>query len=118
MHVMDPALEAHLAGGITTLCRAWAITRTDGVSYGFTDHDGPLSFDGFTFKAETGLSPLALQQSTGLSVDNSEAIGALSDAALREDDIEAGRFDGAEVQAWLVNWSDVAQRWLQFRGSI
>ena len=65
-----------------------------------------------------GLSALALQQSTGLSVDNTEAIGALSDAAIREEDIEAGRFDGAEVQAWLVNWADVAVRWLQFRGTI
>lgn len=115
---LTPDFEAHLAGGLTTLCRCWAITRRDGVLHGFTDHDCGLSFDGIAFKADTGLSALALQQSTGLSVDNSEAIGVLSDAAVREADIEAGRFDGAEVRAWLVNWADVDKRWLQFRGSI
>ena len=78
---MDTAFRAHVAGGLTSLCRCWAITRRDGVQYGFTDHDLPLSFDGIEFRADTGLSALALQQSTGLSVDNAEAIGALSDVA-------------------------------------
>ena len=109
---------AHLRAGPTTLARCWAVTRADGVQYGFTDHDRDLAFDGITFRADTGLTALAVQQSTGLSVDNSEAMGALSDAAIREEDIEAGRFDGAEVRAWLVNWADPALRWLQFRGSL
>ena len=111
-------LQAHLASGVTTLCRCWSITRADGEIYGFTDHDCDLAFDSVTFRANTGLSAMALQQSTGLSVDNSEALGALSDAAIREDDIEAGRFDDAEVRAWLVNWSNTSSRWLQFRGNI
>ena len=109
---------AHVSEGTTTLCRAWAITRPDGAAYGFTDHDRDFTFDGIVFRAETGLSAAALSQSTGLSVDNTEALGALTDAAVREDDIEAGRFDGAEVRAWLVNWSDIKTRWLQFRGTI
>ncbi|MEZ5715452.1 MAG: DUF2163 domain-containing protein [Paracoccaceae bacterium] len=108
----------HLQGGVTTVCRAWAITRRDGVTFGFTDHDLALSFEGVSFSADSGLSAMALQQATGLSVDNTDALGALSDAAVTEADIEAGRFDGAEVRAWLVNWSDVAQRQLMFRGTI
>lgn len=112
------ALQAHLETGVTTICRAWALTRTDGVRYGFTDHDCDLGFEGMTFKADTGLTAKALQQSTGLSVDNSEAMGALSDAAVREEDIEAGRFDGAELTSWVVNWADVGQRKLMFRGTL
>lgn len=115
---MNAAFRSHVASGLTTLCRCWAIKRKDGTQYGFTDHDLCLEFDGVIFKADTGLSALALQQSTGLSVDNSEALGALSDAAVSDVDIEAGRFDGAEVRAWLVNWADVSMRWLQFRGTI
>lgn len=115
---LDAALQAHLEGGLTTVCHAWKITRTDGVCFAFTDHDLPLVFDGVEFRADAGLSAKAIAQTTGLSVDNTEAIGALSDASIREDDIEQGRFDAAEVQAWLVNWTDVSQRWLQFRGSI
>ncbi|MEP3054387.1 DUF2163 domain-containing protein [Ascidiaceihabitans sp.] len=112
------AFLAHVGTGLTTLCRCWRITRTDGVKYGFTDHDQNLRFGGVDFRAETGLSASALATSTGLSVDNTEALGALTDAAVREDDIEAGRFDGAEVRSWLVNWADVDQRWMQFRGTI
>lgn len=112
------AFQEHVSTGLTTLCRCWAITRKDGVQIGFTDHDMPLSFESISFKADTGLSALALQQSTGLSIDNTEVLGALSDAAVREEDIDAGRFDGAEVRSWLVNWQDVSVRKLQFRGSI
>ena len=116
--VFNAALAAHLEGGLTTVCHAWAITRKDGAVFAFTDHDLPLRFAGFEFRADTGLSALALAQSTGLSVDNSEALGALSDASLREDEIEQGRFDGAEIQAWLVNWADTSQYWLNFRGHL
>lgn len=115
---LQAELQAHLATGLTTLSRAWAITRSDGLRMGFTDHDRDLSFDGLTFRAETGLTALALQQSTGMSVDNTEAMGALSDTAISEADIAAGRFDGAEVLAWLVNWADTTQRQMLFRGTI
>jgi len=111
-------LAAHLATGLTTVCRCWAITRSDGEILGFTDHDQDLSFEGVLFRADTGLTAGVLQQTTGLAVDNAEAVGALTDAAIREEDINAGRFDGAEVRAWLVNWVRVDQRTLQFKGSI
>lgn len=112
------ALSDHLATGLTTLCRCWAVERRDGRVYGFTDHDVSLEFEGIAFRADTGLSAKALVQGTGLSVDNSEALGVLSDAAISEAEIDQGRFDGAEVRAWLVNWANVAERKLQFRGHI
>lgn len=112
------ALLAHLARGDATTCRAWAVTRADGRVLGFTDHDRDLVFDGITFAAESGVSAAALQQATGLAVDNSEAAGALSAAALTEADIAAGRWDGAEVRAWLVNWQAVAERLELFRGRL
>ncbi len=112
------SLQEHLAGGITTVCRAWAVKRRDGVVLGFTDHDRPLSFEGIDFAAASGLTARSVEQTTGLAVDNSEAIGALSAASIREDDVRAGLFDGAEVRSWLVNWSAVGERKLVFRGSL
>jgi uncharacterized phage protein (TIGR02218 family) len=111
-------LDAHLATGTTGVCRCWRLTRGDGVSFGFTDHDRPLSFGGVAFRPEAGLSAAALSQSTGLSVDNTEALGALSDDAITEADIVAGRYDGAAVEAWLVQWDAPENRVLQFRGSL
>lgn len=115
---LSETFAAHLATGATTLCRCWALTRQNGVTMGFTDHDTDLQFEGIVFRADTGLTARALQQTTGLSVDNTEAMGALSDASLTEEDILAGRYDGAEVRAWLVNWAKVADRLLQFRGTV
>ena len=112
------ALYDHLALGATTVARAWAVTRADGRVFGFTDHDRDLAFDGVSFKASSGLSASALLQTTGLAIDNAEAVGMLSDAAVTEEDILAGRFDGATFEIWLVNWADIAARALQFRGSL
>lgn len=112
------ALEAHLAGGASSVCRCWKLVRGDGLTLGFTDHDRALVFDGVTFAPETGLSAAALMQSTGLSVDNTEAVGVLSDAAITEADIAAGRYDGAEIEAWLVHWEAPENRVLQFRGAL
>ena len=112
------ALVAHLATGATTLARAYELRRKDGLVQGFTDHDRDLSFGGVTYRADTGLTAKALQQATGLSVDNTEAFGALRSDAIAEEDILAGRYDGAEVVAWLVNWTDVSMRVTQFRGHL
>lgn len=111
------ALLAHLALGATTTCQCWSLTRRDGVQLGFTDHDHDLSFDGLTYRASSGMTARALQHGTGLAVDNSEALGALSDSSVSEADLIAGRYDGAEVVNLLVNWQDVSQRMVQFRGS-
>lgn len=112
------ALLTHLQTGLTNVCRAWVVTRSDGVVLGFTDHDMDLLLDGVKLKADTGLSARAIQHGTGLAVDNSEAVGMLSDTAIHESDIHAGRFDGAEVLAYLVNWRDPSQHMLLFRGTL
>jgi len=112
------SLAAHLALGATTIARAWALTRADGLTLGFTDHDRDLGFEGISFRADAGLSARALEQVTGLAVDNSEAVGALRDAGLNEGDIMAGRYDGAGLRIWEVNWADVRQRRMIFRGTL
>lgn len=113
---MSDDLTQMLESGCTTLARAWRLERRDGVVMGFTDHDLPLRFDGLDYLPETGLTARAFASSTGLSVDNSEAVGALSSEAISEADIAAGRYDGAEVTVWQVNWAAPAQRRVVFRG--
>lgn len=112
------ALLDHLRTGTTTVCHCWRLDRGDGVVLGFTDHDLDLAFDGVVFRADSGMTAKALMQTTGLSVDNTEAVGALSSDAITEADILAGRWDGAEVMAFTVNWADVAQRSVLFRGTV
>ena len=102
----------------TTRARAWALERRDGQVMGFTDHDRDLSFAGLDFRAGTGMSASAVVQATGLAVDNTEAAGALSHAGLREQDILAGRYDGASLTIWEVDWADTAKRRILFRGTL
>lgn len=109
---------AHLESGCTTLCHAWLLTRKDGVQFAFTDHDKALDFGGVTYRADGGLGALALSQGTGLAVDNTEAVGALSDASITEADLEQGRYDDAEVICWRVNWADPVQHWIRFRAAL
>lgn len=112
------ALHAHLKSGLTTVCRAWLLERRDGTQFGFTDHDLPLSFEGIVFDANGGLTAGTLIQTTGLSIDNTEALGALTDDRITDADINAGLYDDAKVTAWLVNWEDVSARKILFSGSI
>lgn len=102
----------------TTIARAWMVRRADGMVLGFTDHDAALTFDGIRFRPDHGMSARALVQAIGLSVDNSEAEGALSDDAITERDVLAGRWDGAQVKMWEVDWTDVSARRLVFAGSL
>ncbi|RYH11177.1 DUF2163 domain-containing protein [Tropicimonas sp. IMCC6043] len=112
------ALYAHLATKCTTTCRCWLLQRKDGWTRGFTDHDADISFDGMVFGASSGVTASALETTTGLAVNNSETVGALSDAGISEADIEAGRFDEAQVTCWLVNWVDPNERVVRFTGTL
>ena len=116
---MSGATEIGSGGDLaTTRARAWQLERADGLVLGFTDHDRDLMIDGQTYRAGTGMTARALAQATGLAVDNTEAAGALSDAGLTEADILAGRWDGAGLTIWELDWTDPATRRVLFRGSL
>ncbi len=110
MRSIPAALQDKLDGGVTTLCRCWLITRNDGVTQGFTDHDADIVIDGVTCRAGSGLDASEATQNFGTAVDTSEFSGALADDSLNEDDLAAGRYDGAAVALWLVDWSEPALR--------
>lgn len=118
MKDLGGGLEAHLATGATTLCWCWRLTRRDGVIFGATDHDEPLTFDGTVFEASAGFTASDIKDGVGLSVDNLEVSGALSSAALTDVDLSAGRYDDAKVEIFRVNWADVMQRVLMRTGSL
>ncbi|MCW6510989.1 DUF2163 domain-containing protein [Lichenifustis flavocetrariae] len=109
MKTLPPAMTAALASGITTFVYCWRITRHDGAVLGFTEHDRDLTYAGTTFSASSGFTASQIEQSLGLSVDNMDAQGALSSAAITDADILAGRYDDAAVELFWVDWSDPSQ---------
>lgn len=99
-----------LESGFTTRCRCWRVTRLDGAILGFTDHDRSVAFDGTTFEAATALTPSEATASLGLSIDEQTATGAFSSGAITESDLRRGRYDGATIEVFDVNWKDPARR--------
>lgn len=118
MRAIPSALQTKLNSGVTTLCRCWVLTRNDDTVQGFTDHDEDVVLGEVTCRAGTGLSASEATQKLGLAVDGSEFSGALADDTLNEDDLAAGLYDGAEVELWLVDWSEPDLRVLLAKGAI
>jgi uncharacterized phage protein (TIGR02218 family) len=106
MRAIPSALQEKLDSGVTTLCRCWRITRTDGVVQGFTDHDEDVVLDGLTCWAGTGLNGSEATAQLGLAVTGSEIFGALAGDSLTEADLAAGRYDAAAIEQFLIDWSD------------
>lgn len=118
MRAIPAELQTKLDSGVTTLCRCWRVTRRDGVAQGFTDHDQDIVLDDVTCRASTGLSASEATQQLGLAVAGQEISGALAADTLNEDDLAAGRYDGAAVEAWVVDWSEPALRVLLAKGVV
>jgi len=110
MRTLPPALQEKLNSGVTTLARCYVLRRMDSVTLGFTDHDMDIDISGTLCRAGTGLSASEVTTRLGMAVDGAEVLGALSDEALTEDDLAAGRYDGASVETWLVDWSEPSLR--------
>lgn len=105
MRAVPSALAAHLAGGETTTAHCWLMIRKDGVTLGFTDHDRELAVAGTSCKPTHGLDGGEIPSRLGQQVETGEVLGVLDSLAISEDDILLGRYDGARVETWLVNWA-------------
>jgi len=118
MRTIPPALQTKLDFGVTTLCRCWIVTRRDGAIQGFTDHDENVIVGAITCRADTGFDGSEAAARLGLSVDGAEISGALSDDALNESALAAGRYDAAQVDMYIVDWSEPSLFVLMSRGHI
>jgi len=97
------------------LATCWRITRSDGVVFGFTDHDRDLVVDGEVYGASAGYSRTAIANDAGMGVDNLDVEGVFDSAAVTDEELRAGLFDRAEVHIFLINWADAAMGVLRLR---
>ncbi len=118
MRTIDPALQAHLDAGATSLCQCLKIEARDGEILGFTDHDRDLTFEGVTYEAQSGFDASRLQSEAGYVPGNFEIAGALTSDRLSEARLRAGAYDHAGFTLFLVNWQDTSQRFLLRAGHL
>jgi uncharacterized phage protein (TIGR02218 family) len=93
-----------LDGPLTSVALCWRVERRDGVTLGLTDHDRDLTVGGLVHRAAPGMTPSAIKRAAGLDADTMDVTGALSSAAITAADLIAGRWDGARVQLFAVDW--------------
>ena len=89
---------------LTTIAFCWKLERRDGAGLALTSHDRPLDVAGICFQPAPGMVPAAVRAELGLLPSSSEVAGSLSSAAISEADIQAGRWDGAALQLFAVDW--------------
>lgn len=89
---------------LSCVAYCWRVERIDGVAIGLTTHDRDLMIDGLLMRAAPGMAPSAIERSAGLEADTMDIRGALTSAAISEADLLAGRWDGARVRLFAVDW--------------
>ena len=93
-----------LYSDLTTIAFCWRIERRDGVAIGFTTHDRDLTIGHLTYRAAPGMLPSAITLSDGFDLDALDVSGALTSEAISAEDLAAGRWDGAAVAIFMVDW--------------
>jgi uncharacterized phage protein (TIGR02218 family) len=89
---------------LTSIAFCWRIERRDGLCIGFTTHDRDLIVGHLTYRAAPGMLPSAISMTDGFDADALEIGGALTSDAISEQDLRAGRWDGAAIRVFMVDW--------------
>lgn len=109
--------RAFFTGALDCAATYWRIWRRDGVAMGFTAHDRDLVFGGLRHRAAPGMVGSALRLSLAIEDDEAAVDGALSHEVITEDDLAAGRYDGARMEMGLVDW-ETLDNLVLYRGRI
>lgn len=105
-------MTAQAATGSTTWARCAKITTVDGLITALTEHDERLSIDlgdgdGVqTYEPEDAVELSTGRTSSDLSVGNFDIAGALASERITAEDLHAGRYEGAVVTMFEVDWQD------------
>lgn len=103
-----PTLALYSEGPcVRQTAQCWRITRTDGVTLGFTTHDQPLTYLGTTFEPCDSLRATAAASSTNVQsvgAGDVEMVGVISSTGIREEDLYGGLYDDARVEVFELAW--------------
>ena len=91
-------------GDLTAIALCWRVERADGAGIGLTSHDLALAKSAVRYEPAPGMLPAAITRSLGLDPHSSEISGVLSSDALEEQDLALGRWDGARVRLFAMDW--------------
>ena len=99
-------MAAWLDPELTTLAFCWRLDRRDGITLGFTSHDRDLELDTLLYRASPGMVPSAIEKSTSFDADSVDLSGVLASDSITNEDLIAGRWDGARLRLFAVDWTN------------
>lgn len=115
MRDISPALQTKLDQGL--YCHWALITRKDGTTHGYTDHEFPLVLEGITYQPSPGMSTLRRVETANSQVDTQELSSVWVEVP--DDDLLAGRFDSATLETGLASWEDTSLgRFVVYKGEL
>lgn len=110
---------SHLAGEVNSLTTCWKIRRRDGVTLGYTSHDRDIWMAGTCYRANPGVTPSAVTIDDSFEPSSMEVEGLLDSDQISAEDLEAGRWNGAEMELLVCDWVEPEAGTLRLaRGSI
>jgi uncharacterized phage protein (TIGR02218 family) len=92
-------------GGSLPFATILKITRQDGEIRAYTSWDSDLMVDSILYLSNAGIIPTAVASKSDMSADNLEVSTFFND--ITEVDILSGKYENAQVEAWVVNIADL-----------
>ena len=115
MKTTSGALDTHLQQEVTSLATCWKVVRKDGTVFRFTSNSIDILADfgigeGLqTYVASSGYNRSNIKSDAEGAVNNMDILGVFDNDAIKEDELRAGLFDGAEVFIFFFNHKDTSQ---------
>lgn len=109
MRTASADLQNAIASESTTLCRLWRVTRADGTVLRFTDADRDVTVGAETFRADISFTCSAILTTSSFQAAQSVTLNAImDDAGLKENDLRARRYDGAQGDVLVADYAHPA----------
>jgi uncharacterized phage protein (TIGR02218 family) len=106
-------LLSAIQSGATSLCNLIRITDAIGGTLALTDHIQDLSVSSVTYLARPGMKVSLMKTSGNMEIDNYEIEGYFVAGVVTMADLLKGRFTGARVRRYIVNYDDLTDGVLQ-----
>lgn len=119
MKAASPAFTTHLAQDATQIATLWKVTRRDAQVFRFTDHDRDLSVPGDgLYAAGSAFTASAVETAAELNVDGMRVDAPFGALLISQAELEAGLWDGAQVEVAECIWSDLSAGTVNLRRGV
>jgi uncharacterized phage protein (TIGR02218 family) len=98
----------NIAKNVTSFATLITMTRSDGVTLRFTQHDRPITYNGTYFRNDVPYNLSAIDTNSDLSVDTTTLEVAIDGTVFTHADVFNDVYRGGQIEIALVDWRDLS----------